>query len=127
MNYVDFLDRKTQLGCDHGFEPSWMPSFLFDFQKSLVEWACRKGRAAIFADCGLGKTSMQLTWAENVVCKTDGRVLTPFMGVGSEVYGAVINGRKGIGIELKPSYYKQAVRNLELAHRESDYNDLFNE
>lgn len=40
------------------------------------------------------------------------KVLTPFMGVGSEVYGAVINGRRGIGIELKPSYYRQAVRNL---------------
>lgn len=39
-------------------------------------------------------------------------VLTPFMGVGSEVYGAVTNGRRGIGIELKPSYYRQAVRNL---------------
>lgn len=39
-------------------------------------------------------------------------VLTPFMGVGSEVYGAVINGRRGLGIELKPSYYRQAVRNL---------------
>lgn len=45
-------------------------------------------------------------------------VLTPFMGVGSEVYGAVINGRKGIGIELKASYYKQAVRNLEAAAKE---------
>jgi len=39
-------------------------------------------------------------------------VLTPFMGVGSEVYGSVINGRRGIGIELKPSYYHQAVKNL---------------
>lgn len=39
-------------------------------------------------------------------------VLTPFMGVGSEVFGAVRLGRRGIGIELKPSYYKQAVRNL---------------
>ena len=39
-------------------------------------------------------------------------VLTPFMGVGSEVYGAVVNGRKGVGIELKDSYYKQAVANL---------------
>jgi DNA modification methylase len=39
-------------------------------------------------------------------------VLTPFMGVGSEVYGAVINGRRGVGIELKPSYYRQACRNL---------------
>jgi hypothetical protein len=40
-------------------------------------------------------------------------VLTPFMGVGSEVYGAVKLGRKGIGCELKPSYYRQAVKNLE--------------
>ena len=39
-------------------------------------------------------------------------VLTPFMGVGSECYGAVLNGRKAVGIELKPSYYRQAVRNL---------------
>lgn len=42
-------------------------------------------------------------------------VLTPFMGVGSEVYGAVINGRRGVGIELKHSYYQQAVRNLQEA------------
>jgi len=44
-------------------------------------------------------------------------VLTPFMGVGSEVYGAVINGRRGVGIELKPSYYRQAVENLREAER----------
>ena len=42
-------------------------------------------------------------------------VLTPFMGVGSEVYGAVVNGRKGVGIELKPSYYRQAVKNIREA------------
>ena len=42
-------------------------------------------------------------------------VLTPFMGVGSEVYGAVINGRNGVGIELKPSYYKQAAKNMRAA------------
>ncbi len=40
------------------------------------------------------------------------KVLTPFMGVGSEVYGAVRSGRRGIGIELKPSYYRQAIANL---------------
>lgn len=40
-------------------------------------------------------------------------ILSPFMGVGSEIYGAVLNGRKGIGIELKKSYYKQAVSNLK--------------
>lgn len=42
-------------------------------------------------------------------------VLTPFMGVGSEVYGAVLNGRKGIGIELKDTYYRQAVKNCAAA------------
>lgn len=46
-------------------------------------------------------------------------VLTPFMGVGSEVYGAVINGRRGIGCELKPSYYRQAVKNLASADERS--------
>jgi DNA modification methylase len=43
------------------------------------------------------------------------KVLSPFMGVGSEVYGAVLNGRMGVGIELKPSYYKQAVKNVKEA------------
>ena len=73
--YSEFLDGKTQLGGEHGFEPLWMPEFLFDFQRALVDWACRRGRAAIFADCGLGKTAMELVWAENVVRKTNGRVL----------------------------------------------------
>ncbi len=41
------------------------------------------------------------------------KILTPFMGVGSEVYGAVLNGRRGIGVELKPSYYRQAILNLQ--------------
>ena len=46
-----------------------MPDYLFDFQKHLVDWSLRKGRSAIFADCGLGKTPMQLVWAENIVRK----------------------------------------------------------
>lgn len=48
-------------------------------------------------------------------------VFTPFMGVGSEVYGAVIAGRKGVGAELKNSYYRQAVKNLELALKDNSY------
>jgi len=52
-------------------------------------------------------------------------VLTPFMGVGSEVFGSVINGRKGIGVELKSSYYKQAIRNLEDAKAEDEQALLF--
>lgn len=52
-------------------------------------------------------------------------VLTPFMGVGSEIYGALINGRRGIGIELKTSYYQQSIRNLSAAQPENDLQDLF--
>lgn len=51
-------------------------------------------------------------------------VLTPFAGVGSEVYGAVMNGRKGIGIELKPSYYRQAVRNLASLKTQTEQEDM---
>lgn len=52
-------------------------------------------------------------------------VLTPFMGVGSEVYGAVLNGRRGIGIELKSSYFKQAVKNLEACSPDKEVLELF--
>lgn len=74
-SYAEFLASKSQLPGGAGFEPTWMPDFLFDFQKHLVEWSIRRGRAAIFADCGLGKTPMQLVWAENVVRHTNRPVL----------------------------------------------------
>jgi hypothetical protein len=79
MSYAAFLERKAQAHPDAGFDPTFLPDFLFPFQRDLVEWAQRKGRAALFADCGLGKTPMQLVWAENVRRKT-GRpvlILTP--------------------------------------------------
>ena len=75
VSYEEFLERKLHTGADHGFEPVFMPDQLFDFQQALVQWAVRKGRAAIFADCGLGKTAMQLTWAQNVAQHTDRPVL----------------------------------------------------
>lgn len=73
--YASFLARKAQLDDQAGFEPEWMPDFLFPFQAALVEWAVRQGRAALFADCGLGKTPMQLVWAENVRQRTGKPVL----------------------------------------------------
>lgn len=79
MSYADFLADKAQESSDHGFDPDDLPEFLFDFQRDLVTWALRKGRAAIFADCGLGKTPMQLAWA-NEVHRHTGRpvlILTP--------------------------------------------------
>ena len=75
MEYNKFLDLKAQYAKDSGFKPKFLPDFLFDFQKSLVEWAVLKGRAALFCDCGLGKTPMSLVWAHNVIDYTKGNVL----------------------------------------------------
>jgi hypothetical protein len=100
MNYMDFLDAKTHSANPGGFTPLWMPDFLFDFQWHLVEWAIRMGRAAIFADCGLGKTPMSLVWSENVIRKTNKPVLilTP-IAVGIQT---VAEGEK-FGIEVHRS------------------------
>ena len=75
MSYRDFLDAKRQKNTGHGFEPTYLPDHLFGFQRDLTAWAIRQGRGAIFADCGMGKTPMELVWADNVVRKTNGRVL----------------------------------------------------
>lgn len=84
--YEEFLARKAQLANDGGFEPVDLPDHLFDFQRTLVEWAIRKGRGAIFADCGMGKTPMSLAWAEQVTRHTGKPVLllTP-LAVGFQV------------------------------------------
>lgn len=75
--YEEFLEAKRVAVPSSGFEvgEEEMSSALFDFQRDIVRWACRKGKAAIFADCGLGKTLMQLEWARLVVGRTGGRVL----------------------------------------------------
>src|SRR3990167_3044687 len=75
MNYATFLERKAQSSAMDGFDPLWIPEFLFPFQRAMLEWAMIKGKCAIFADCGLGKTPMQLVWAENVVRHTNKPVL----------------------------------------------------
>ncbi len=74
-DYHAFLERRSQIGSMNGFEPVWMPDFLFDFQKASTDWMIRKGRAATLAACGLGKTPMQLVRAENIVRKTNKRSL----------------------------------------------------
>jgi len=75
MSYKEFLNRKSHSANKYGFDPLFMPDKLFPFQKHLVEWSVRKGRAAIFADCGLGKSFMSLAWAQNVAQHTNGKVL----------------------------------------------------
>lgn len=74
-NYQQFIHRKAQLDGNHGFPASILPDYLFDFQVDLLKWAVQKGRAAIFADCGMGKTIMELVWAQNVYQHTGKPVL----------------------------------------------------
>ena len=121
MEYAEFLAKKSQVGSQSGFEPLWMPDFLFDFQKALVEWAVRKGRAAVFADCGLGKTIIQLVWAENVVRKVRKPVLvlTP-LAVSAQT---VSEGEK-FGIECKQSRDGTVGKNITVTNYEKLH--LFN-
>jgi hypothetical protein len=64
--YEQFVRQKSQLDVESGFEPTFMPDFLFPFQQKLIGWSLRKGRAALFEDCGLGKTVQEMVWAQNV-------------------------------------------------------------
>lgn len=88
--YRDFIRQKSQLDGDYGFEPYDIPDYLFDFQRALAEWAIRKGRAAIFADCGMGKTLLEMVWANNVYKHTGKPVmlLTPLAVTSQHVHEA---------------------------------------
>lgn len=125
MSYKEFLKNKSQLSGDFGFDPIFMPDIAFDFQRHIIEWSIKKGRAAIFADTGLGKTLMQLSCAENVVRKTNGRVLilTPL----AVAFQFIKEGEK-IGVEVEHSRdgkftKKIVVTNYERLHHfnESDF------
>jgi len=75
MSYSEFLARKAWRTTDSGFVASDLPAGLFPFQADLVRWACRRGRAGLFVDTGLGKTAMQLAWAAEVARHTGHPVL----------------------------------------------------
>jgi superfamily II DNA or RNA helicase len=75
MTYQEFLNKKAIIDVPSGFEPGPLNQSLFDFQKDVVSWAIRRGRAALFEDCGLGKTIQQLEWAWQVSRKTQKPVL----------------------------------------------------
>lgn len=77
MTYIEFLQRKRERKCFEGLEirEKELNSHMFDWQKAVVKWALKKGRAALFEDCGLGKTLQQLEWARQVHIHTNGNVL----------------------------------------------------
>lgn len=72
--YGAFLEAKRTTACDGGINVRGVGRHLYPFQKHCVKWACKLGKAAIFADCGLGKTPMQIEWARQMI-KRGGRAL----------------------------------------------------
>ena len=76
MNYEEFLARKRMVDPATGMQvvPA-LPEFLFPHQRDIVAWALRRGRAAVFAGTGLGKTAMELSWSDAVSAHTDKPVL----------------------------------------------------
>lgn len=74
-DYQQYISNKMQTGCNHGFDPLFIPDQMFDFQKELVSWAIRTGRGALIQDCGLGKTFQELVWSKNVSMFTNKPVL----------------------------------------------------
>lgn len=119
-DYATFLDRKGQLPDGGGFDPTFLPDALFGFQRHLVEWSVRRGRAAVFADCGLGKSVIELVWAENVVRQTNRPVLllTP-LAVGPQMVREA--GKFGVeAVQVRdgrvPAGARVVVANYERLH-----------
>ena len=115
MNYSEFLDTKTHSANEYVVSPLWIPPSAFDFQAALIEWALQKGRSGIFADCGLGKTLIELAWSENVVRKANGRVLnlTPLA-----VSHQTVTESEKFGIEAHRSYRGELHDGIVIANYE---------
>lgn len=121
-DYADFVAGKRAAAPSCGFEPDEVNPMLFGFQSDIVRWACRKGKAAVFADCGLGKTAVQLEWAR-LVSERCGRpvlVLAP-LAVSSQTvregrkFGIAVRAvRSGDGIGEGTGVF---VTNYEMLHR----------
>jgi hypothetical protein len=98
--YLTFLDQKVRMAPAVGFDPvdSLMPAAIKPFQRDIVTWACRRGRAAVFAGTGLGKTIQELTWAQQVAEHTGGRILlfTPLAVAEQTVAEAAKFGIEGV-------------------------------
>lgn len=116
--YESFIESKSHTANGFGFEPIFVPDYLFDFQSFLLDWNLRQGRSATFADCGMGKTPLALAYAENIVRKTNKPVLLlTWLAVAAQF---VEEGEK-FNIEVRrsngPIYKGIVVTNYQQLHR----------
>lgn len=124
--YAEFIATKNFKDVVAGFsDVGDLPESLFDFQRALVEWALRKGRAAIFADTGLGKTRMQLAWIDYVIQQRGGigLILAPLA-----VSMQTVAEAEEMGVELtytrsQPGTSGLFITNYEMASK-IDFNNL---
>lgn len=118
MNYADFLERKELRPELDGLSCSDVHPRLYPFQADIVRWAVGKGRAAIFADCGMGKTGMQIEWARQIQAQVGGRVL--FLAPLSVSHQTIREAREAFGVEIvkvnKPSDDTFQITNYERLH-----------
>ena len=107
---------KQQGGNASGFEPTFIPDCMFPFQEHLITWAIRQGRAALFEDCGLGKTLQELVFAENCVRQTNrpALILTPLA-----VAAQTVREADKFGIDAKVSRNGKPAANITVTNYES--------
>jgi len=105
--YNKFIETKRKHSASYGFDPLPLIAPLFEWQAHVLKWAVMKGRAALFEDCGLGKTAQQLEWASQILRKTGGSVLilaplavgeqTRLEGVKFGIQASVVSDHSEIG------------------------------
>ena len=121
MTYAEFINKKSSQIPESGFVvgPTAINPMLFDFQRDIACWALRKGKAAIFADCGLGKTLMQLEWAHKIHAHTgmDMLIVAP-LSVTNQTKGEGEKFNIPVTICRKQSDVKSGINitNYEMVH-----------
>jgi hypothetical protein len=107
MNYQDFIEKKLESLPPSGFNAEIKMGGLFPHQYDLTKWALRRGKAAIFADTGLGKTRIQVKWAESVTNQTKGKILIlcPL-----SVANQTINEAKLLGVKIHHAHENSDIK-----------------
>jgi len=120
MQYDELMVKRVTWHEGTGFDPVELHDYLFDFQRLQVEYAVKKGRSLVMADCGLGKTAVQLSWADNVCRFANGKVLlaTPLaVGRQTKAEADKFGLSAGIARDGKPAGSDITITNYENLHK----------
>ena len=112
--YAEFLNSKAPVMPQSGREAVNLHPSLTPFHVSIVKWAVKRGRCAIFADTGLWKTSMQIQWAQQMCPNSRGLIVAP-LGVNPQT---VELGAKKLGVQITPVAGMGAGRRCRPFHHE---------